>query len=308
MEHTVPRARTINPWQVWNNMTATEKFMKRRLGQLGWAPVSFNVALFLEPEMHHHCRDFTLWQEEPYKLLRSFPGAFLYRARTEAFGEILILSMSPLILAERISMIIGGQVEIVEAAPQKVQTVATPLPVTSDKLALQHVGVATKEPPRACRQCGNLSGGGTCLAAQRGELVGAPRDYRPDLAFPRRCLAYTWPRPDRDEILGRDERTGRQLWPEVFAPVEKPSEPALVPEMPAADEGASAIERARTLVSSMVAGGPRAASEILTAAEGAGLSERTTQRAAEQLHVVKTKDGNGGWTWALPEAEPATAE
>lgn len=284
-------------------MTPSERFLRQRIAAQGWAPIQDRAADFLEPGMGHYHLDFAAWQRQPERLRRMFPRSAIYRAKTEAFGEILILSMSPLILAERISMILGGAVEIVEAAPQKVQTVATAVPVTSDKLALAHVGIATKEPPRACRQCGNLSGGGTCLAAQRGELEGAPRDYRPDLTFPRRCSEHHWPRPDRDEYLGRDERTGRQLWPEVFAPVEMASEPALVPEAIAADEGASAIEKARTLVSSMLAAGPCAASEILLAAEGASLSERTTQRAAEQLHVVKAKDGSGGWTWALPEVE-----
>lgn len=47
--------------------------------------------------------------------------------------------------------------------------------------------------------------------------------------------------------------------------------------------------------------GPRDAAEILAAAEGANISERTMQRAAEQMGVIKTKAGlDGGWTWALP--------
>jgi hypothetical protein len=289
-------------------MTPSEKYLQQRLAAQGWAPIHDRAADFLDPGIGRFHLDFAAWQRQPDMLRRMFPRSAIYRAKTEAFGELLILSMSPLILAERISMILGGAVEIVEAATQKAQTVAAAVPVTSDKLALVHVGVATKEPPRACRQCGNVSGGGTCLAAQRGELEGAPRDYRPDPSVPRRCLAYTWPRPDRDEYLGRDQRNGRQLWPEIAALAEKPSEPAQVPEVRAADEGASAIDKARALVSSMLASGPLAASEILTATEGANISERTTQRAAEQLHVVKTKDGSGGWTWALPEAEPATAE
>lgn len=73
-------------------------------------------------------------------------------------------------------------------------------------------------------------------------------------------------------------------------------------------EGDSAIEKARNLLASMLKDGPRDAAEIRTAAEGAKISERTIQRAADTLGVVKTKVGlAGGCIWALPVTEPVTA-
>jgi hypothetical protein len=54
----------------------------------------------------------------------------------------------------------------------------------------------------------------------------------------------------------------------------------------------------------MLKDGPRNAAEILAAAEGANISGRTMQRAAEQMGVIKSKAGfDGGWTWALPGLE-----
>jgi hypothetical protein len=73
----------------------------------------------------------------------------------------------------------------------------------------------------------------------------------------------------------------------------------------------SPLDQACTLLADLLKDGPRAAGEILAAAEGANISERTMQRAAEQMGVIKTKAGfDGGWNWALPaegaKAEPAT--
>ena len=71
----------------------------------------------------------------------------------------------------------------------------------------------------------------------------------------------------------------------------------------------SAAERACALVGNMLAGGPRDAAEIRTAAEGDNISERTIQRAAIALGVVKTKAGfNGGWTWRMPDDEGGTTD
>ena len=61
---------------------------------------------------------------------------------------------------------------------------------------------------RSCVECANLSPGGRCLAAWRGELPGYARGYSP--AFidrPQRCAGYP-PGPDDP-----DRRTGRERWP-----------------------------------------------------------------------------------------------
>lgn len=73
----------------------------------------------------------------------------------------------------------------------------------------------------------------------------------------------------------------------------------------------SETDRAGLLLEALLKDGPRQASEILAAAQGDNINERTMQRAAESLDVVKTRVSfQGGWTWALPApvAEPVQAD
>lgn len=64
---------------------------------------------------------------------------------------------------------------------------------------------------RPCLLCRNLSPGGRCLAAWRGELRAA-RDYSPTfLDLPQRCIGY---RPKADDP---DRAPGRARWPELVA-------------------------------------------------------------------------------------------
>lgn len=61
-------------------------------------------------------------------------------------------------------------------------------------------------------------------------------------------------------------------------------------------------DRTCALLADLLKDGPRKASEILDAAEGANASKRTMQRAATVLGVVKTRAAfRGGWIWCLPE-------
>lgn len=70
------------------------------------------------------------------------------------------------------------------------------------------------------------------------------------------------------------------------------------------DSPESAMDRAKELIMDMLEARPSDAAGILAVAEGDGISERTMQRAAEALGVVKTKAGfSGGWMWALPEEQ-----
>jgi len=63
---------------------------------------------------------------------------------------------------------------------------------------------------RTCRQCANLTAGGRCLAASRGELSHvASRNYSPVPGLPCRCAAYL-PRAD-----DADRRPGRVRWPGI---------------------------------------------------------------------------------------------
>ena len=64
---------------------------------------------------------------------------------------------------------------------------------------------------RPCLLCRNLSPGGRCLAAWRGELRAA-RDYSPTFPDqPQRCIGY---RPKADDP---DRTPGRERWPELVA-------------------------------------------------------------------------------------------
>lgn len=64
---------------------------------------------------------------------------------------------------------------------------------------------------RPCLLCRNLSPGGRCLAAWRGELRAA-RDYSPTFPDqPQRCIGY---RPKADDP---DQTPGRERWPELVA-------------------------------------------------------------------------------------------
>ena len=70
-----------------------------------------------------------------------------------------------------------------------------------------------------------------------------------------------------------------------------------------------AIERANQMISAFLKNGPHSAREILAATQGANVSRRTIQRAAEQMGVEKTKaEFNGGWRWRLPTDEVGTTD
>jgi hypothetical protein len=58
---------------------------------------------------------------------------------------------------------------------------------------------------RRCAQCANLTAGGLCLAARRGEIT-ASRNYEPSRTLPRRCEGYA---PGADDP---DRRPGGERW------------------------------------------------------------------------------------------------
>jgi hypothetical protein len=59
---------------------------------------------------------------------------------------------------------------------------------------------------RTCDQCANLIAG-QCQAANRGEIIGASRNYEPIRDLPRRCEGYA---PGADDP---DRRHGLERWP-----------------------------------------------------------------------------------------------
>ena len=60
---------------------------------------------------------------------------------------------------------------------------------------------------RRCVECANFVNGGRCLAAWRGEIEGAAREYRPVSNLPRRCEGYA------SKAIDTDQQSGRERWP-----------------------------------------------------------------------------------------------
>lgn len=135
--------------------------------------------------------------------------------------------------------------------------------------------VATKEPPRTCASCDQLTAGHSCAAVCETGVS------TPSANTPRRCLSYQ-PKWGAD-----DDRGGRQLWPEIVNFVELG-------------------EGAKGFLATALLDGPVPSSEIIARALASGISERSIQRAAEQLGVTREKSGfSGGWIWAMPNTEGA---
>jgi hypothetical protein len=93
-------------------------FITRQLATTGWAPVNAALAKLIDPDAGNANtqRDLTIDQQQPGHLLRVFPRTALCMAKIEGFGRVPILYRSPLVLAERISFLTGGEVELIEDA------------------------------------------------------------------------------------------------------------------------------------------------------------------------------------------------
>ncbi len=227
-------------------------FLTRQLATTGWAPIHPAVAKLIDPEAGNvnTQRDLAIDQQQPGNLLRVFPRTALCMAKIEGFGRVPILYRSPLVLAERIAFLTGGEVELIEDAT---------LPKVAEPVRL----VEIIKPSRIDERLERLK----AVAAQ-------------DLPSHECSL--------RTDILKARTETG---W----------KEPVAEPERTEGAEEVSAVDRASAMIVSKLKAGPCHAAEVLAAAEGAGLSERTVQLAAERLGVVKRKAGfSGGWTWAMP--------
>jgi hypothetical protein len=271
--------------------TTVIDYAEQQLASTGWAAIHLDIAMRLRPSLWGNIganalHSFGNKQSRADRLLIRFPGARLFQATVDGYGAVKVLARHEQFLAERMSWVLGADVSDVmeiSSPDHRPHIVSKSANSTSDPLALQHANIATKEPPRNCKQCGRMSSSQTCLAALAGDLPNAPRDYLPDLSWLRRCVAY---RPPYDAY---DPRTGPELWPEVMV-----------------IDDASALGKACRLITSMLNDGKHSAAEILEAAEGASIAERTMQRAADSLGIVKSKDSfSGGWTWAMPIAEAA---
>jgi putative DNA primase/helicase len=67
------------------------------------------------------------------------------------------------------------------------------------------------------------------------------------------------------------------------------------------EEVATALRESSDFLLDQLADGPKQAKEIYAAAQDAGMSKRTVDRAKAKLSVASVKDGMGaGWVWKLP--------
>lgn len=203
---------------------------------------------------------------------------------------VLVLTRSTDQLAQRMEWVTGFKVEQIEVEV-KATTAETGREVTAARRINPHAvqEIHTKEAPRPCTECANLINE-VCLAVVRGEVPTQPASRNQ----PRTCLAYI---PNYYLTSGehRDHRAGAELWPELLAKVQAPE---VIPAEPT-----GALDKATALLADILKDGSRSTAEIFENAEAASLSERTMQRAADMLGVVKSKAGfNGGWVWALPGA------
>jgi len=67
--------------------------------------------------------------------------------------------------------------------------------------------------------------------------------------------------------------------------------------------GRSMADKARLFLHHELKAGPQKAADLVAKAATHGIPERTLQRAADDIHLVKRKDGMaGGWVWGFPIA------
>ncbi len=128
------------------------QFVQMRLGMVGWAPVHAEVAKLIEPDTETFWRDFHAFSNSPEMLIARFPGTLLRRVRTEAFGDVLIVTRSLDSLEQRIAWVLGGNVVIVpdealaQAKPPVLRAPAKPVQKRDDGTA-RLLAIARREPP-----------------------------------------------------------------------------------------------------------------------------------------------------------------
>jgi hypothetical protein len=74
--------------------------------------------------------------------------------------------------------------------------------------------------------------------------------------------------------------------------------------VPEDEEEKSALTEAKEFLISELSRNPVSAKAIKKSAREAEISERTLRRAKQVLGVRSEKEGDGSWTWSLPDKEP----
>jgi hypothetical protein len=271
--------------------TKTQTYIHQSLAACGFAVLSSVVAWKLRPDLWGSAQECGI-SFAP----RPVEGVEKVTAHLVGIGPVPMLTRSLDMLAQRVEWVTGCQVEAIDdggASPVATVRPLSAMPAlakTHDLRAGKDYGVATKEGPRTCGECHNLTAGGTCKAAARCVLDFVAGEYRPLPNALRKCLGFT------AKFEAMDGRNGRALWPEIAAVVDA----ANSPETPATDEGAAGFLAVK------LAAGPVPAADLIDGAAALGIAERTLQEAAQRMGVMKAKAGMaGGWVWSLPEKAAA---
>lgn len=106
--------------------------------------------------------------------------------------------------------------------------------------------------------------------------------------------------PEQKRLYVIKSNLGRFPEPVGFEILENKVRFGLAPEPPRED---SPMDRAVDLLLSLLQKQPVSYEDIEKEAAGAAISMATMRRAKKKLNIVPRKEGNGGWSWALPARE-----
>lgn len=285
-------------------MSKATQYVHQALASTGFVVVDSTVAWMLRPDLWTSGMDCAQDFVQIYsKVTNSIANVARMTIRLSGPDRsALVLARSTDRLAERMGLILGHTVELLESEQVAATRAAPEAPrayhPAPDIRAGVSYSVATAEDPRTCDSCDNLTATQACSAAARGKLDFVSGSYRPHIHALRRCIGY------QPKLDLRDDRNGHDLWPEIVALIS--SETTGNTEGDTVSDGLEMTRDVRIcdFLAGILKDGSRGAAEIIATAEGAGFSERMLQRAAERLGVVKSKSSFlGGWLWALPNTE-----
>lgn len=250
----------------------SQQYAHQCIAGSGFAIINSVIAWRLRPDLWASGQDCAMSMGK-----LSIDGAKKLSVTIQGLGNVLVLAMSEKRLAERIEEVTGFAVTRIEAYEDPAKAMLAPAPTTMRHEVEQHLeklrNLAAMEPPSwAC--------------SLRTDILNA----RAQLAR----MDLQKPQPKPTSVV---DVTAEPIQPE--ADIEQDDQ---------SDTPETAIDRSKQLLLDMLSDGPAEAASIMAVAEGDGLSERTMQRAAADLGVVKSKAGFAeGWTWALPETEKEAA-
>lgn len=139
--------------------------------------------------------------------LNGIQGVRRFTARIKGRRDCQVLARGVAHLAQRIEWVTGLQVlELWPDSETEGQRPASERPMEAPPAAFEDRwhGIHTKQPARTCSECSHFTAGHACNKANESG------EERPAARALRRCLSFT---PMFESL---DNRTGRQLWPELI--------------------------------------------------------------------------------------------